>query len=451
MKIVIVGCGTVGLNVASRLRAENHDLVLIDHSSDLIESIPEELEGIRIWGTGNSIQTLMEANVEQADMIIAVTGSDEVNLLCCLIARRISSCHTIARVRNPVYIDEIPFIKEKLGIDLILNPEFATAREIMRLLLYPRANAVVAFDRNRILLVNDKITSASGMAGQPISKLGKKLGSELLIGAVERDERIFIPNGDFVLQEEDDIYVIGSARNTASFLKRFSSGRKRIRTALIVGGGTIGYYTAKHLLRAGMVVHIMEKNADRAEELANLLPEATIILGDGTNKRKLLEQGLDRADAVIALMGDDEVNVMLGLFASTVTPARLITKVEQEIFRDIIDRLDLQSTVYPDSITADFILQYVRAAKNTLGNSVSTLYSLLNDRAEALEFVVRTESGVTGVPLADLNLKKEILIGCINRNGQIIIPDGRDSIQKGDTVIVITTQKELTDLTDILA
>lgn len=450
MKVVIIGCGEVGLNVASRLRAENHDLVLIDNSEELIQSIPEELDAIHIHGNGNAINTLMEADVKHADIIIAVTGSDEVNLLCCLIAKKISTCHTIARVRNPIYIDEIPFIKEKLGVDVILNPEFATAREIMRMLLYPKAKTVETFSRNRVTLANGTVTEESGMSGTAISKLGKKLGGDLLIGAVERSDQVVIPNGDFVLENGDDIYVIGSAERAAAFFKKFGGGKNRVRTALIIGGGTIGYYTAKSLLQIGIDVHLIERNPERAEELSDLLPDATIIIGDGTDKHKLLEQGLTRTDAVITVMGEDEENVMMALFASTQTDAKLIMKVEQEAFKDIIERLELQSAVFPDSMTADFIIQYVRAMQNTQGNNVETLYSILDDRAEALEFLVRSESKAIGVPLMDMDLKPGILIGCINRNGSVIIPGGRDSIQIGDTVIVITTHKGLRDLTDIL-
>ena len=450
MKIIIIGCGEVGLNVASRLRQEDHDLVLIDNSEELIRSLPEELDAIHIHGNGNAINTLMEADVSHSDIVIAVTGSDEVNLLCCLISRKISECRTIARVRNPIYIDEIPFIKEKLGIDVILNPEFATAQEIMRMLLYPKANTVETFAKNRVMLANGVVSPESGMDGLAISQLGKKLGRDLLISAVERDDQVYIPNGDFVLQNGDDIYVIGSARNAAAFFKKLSGGRNRIRTALVIGGGTIGYYTAKSLINIGIDVHLIELDPERADELSDLLPEATIIVGDGTDKHKLLEQGLDRADAVITVMGEDEENVMMALFASTKTSAKLIMKVEQEAFKDIIDRLDLQSAVFPDSMTADYIIQYVRALQNTQGNNVNTLYSLLDDRAEALEFVVRKESDVTGVPLMDLNLKPGLLIGCINRGGKVIIPGGQDSIQVGDSVIVITTHKGLQDLTDIL-
>ena len=450
MKVVIIGCGEVGLNVASRLRAEDHDLVLIDNSEELIESIPEELDAIHIHGNGNAINTLMEADVKHADIVIAVTGSDEVNLLCCLIAKKISTCHTIARVRNPIYIDEIPFIKEKLGIDAILNPELATAREIMRLLLYPKAKTVETFSRNRVTLANGKVTEESGMAGVAISKLGKNLGKDLLIGAVERNDQVIIPNGGFVLEPGDDIYVIGPAERAAAFFRKFGSGKKRIRTALIIGGGTIGYYTAKSLLRIGIDVHLIERNPERAEELSDLLPDATIILGDGTDKHKLIEQGLTRADAVITVMGEDEENVMMALFASTKTDAKLVMKVEQEAFKDIIERLELQSAVFPDSMTADFILQYVRAMQNTQGNNVETLYSILDDRAEALEFVVRSESRAVGIPLMEMNLKPGILIGCISRGGGAIIPGGQDTLQIGDTVVVITTHKGLQDLTDIL-
>lgn len=451
MRIVIIGCGEVGMRVAERLRAEKHDLVIIDNQEDLIRSIPEDLDAINIHGNGNAINTLIDADVEKADVVIAVTGSDEINLLCCLIAKKISHAHTIARVRNPLYVDEIPFIKEKMGIDVILNPEYATAREITRMLLYPQADTVETFARNRVTLANRTLTEEAGLDGIPISRIGRKLGHDLLIGAVEREDQVYIPNGDFVLRSGDNVYVVGNARQAARFFRKIGNKRNRIRSALIVGGGTIGYYTAKNLIDIGIDVHLIEKDRERAEELANLLPKATIVAGDGTDKQKLLEQGIDRTDAVINVMGEDEENIMMTLFASTKTNAKLIMKVEQEAFKDVIEKLGLNGAVYPDSMTADFILQYVRAAQNTQGNNVNTLYSILDDRAEALEFDVRVESKVTGMELMNLNLKEGLLIGCINRGGHVIIPGGRDTIKVGDTVVVITTQKGLQDLTDILA
>lgn len=451
MKIIIIGCGEVGRNVAARLRAEEHDLVLIDNSEELIASLPEELDAIHIHGQGNAINTLIEADVAHADVVIAVTGSDEVNLLCCLISKKISKCHTFARVRNPIYIDEIPFIKEKLGIDVILNPEFATAREIARLLLYPKAASVEAFARNSIILANGLITPHTGIIGTPISKLGRKLGDDLLIAAVERGGEIIIPNGDFILDNDDNIYVIGPSKSAAHFFKKLNNGKNRIRNALIIGGGTIGYYTAKTLLKVGIDVHIIEKDPDRAEELSDLLPDATVIIADGTDKSKIIEQGIDRTDAIITVMGEDEENVMMALFARTKSNARLVMKVEQEAFKDIIENLDLHSAVYPDSMTSDYIIQLIRSAQNTKGNNVETLYRILDDRAEAVEFRVRNESEATNVPLKELRLKSNLLIGCINRQGKVIIPKGHDSIMLGDNVVVITSQKGLQDLTDILA
>ncbi len=451
MRIIIIGCGEVGLNVAARLRAEEHDLVLIDNSEELIASIPEELDAIHIHGHGNAINTLIEADVAHADVIIAVTGSDEVNLLCCLIAKKISRCHTFARVRNPIYIDEIPFIKEKLGIDVILNPEFATAKEITRLLLYPKATSVETFAKNRIILANGLIEPHTGLSGTPLSRLGRKMGDDLLIAAVERKGEVIIPNGDFVLEDGDNIYVIGPSNKAAHFFKKLNHGKNRIRNALIIGGGTIGYYTAKSLLGIGIDVHIVEVSPERAEELSDLLPDATVVVANGTDKVKIMEQGLDRTDAVITVMGEDEANVMMALFARTKSNAKLVMKVEQETFKDIIENLELHSAVYPDSMTSDYIIQLIRSAQNTQGNNIETLYSILDDRAEAVEFRVRLESAATGIPLKDLHLKSGLLIGCINRKGKVMIPKGSDSIILGDTVVVITARKGLQDLTDILA
>ena len=450
MKAVIIGCGDVGLSVADMLIRENHNVTLIDRSEDMTSSLSDDLDARVITGNGNAVSTLREADVEQADTVIAVTDSDEVNLLCCMIAKKISSCSTIARVRDPVYIGELDFIKDRLGIDLIINPEFAAAREISRLLLFPAADSIVTFARNRILLTNGHLREDNGLNGTTLAGSGQKIGDNVLVAAVERQEEIFIPDGSFRFQSGDRIFVLASPKQTKSFYKRLGFPSNRVKNVLIAGGGAIAYYLADLLCDMNIRVHIIEKDPERAKLLSDKLPRTVIIQGDATDRDTLISHGLLQADAFVTLMGADEENVMISLFAKTKTNSRLVMKVDRPAFRDIIDQLKLESVVYPDQMTSDFIIQYLRSMQNTTGNNVETLYHMFDGRAEALEFLVRTPSPVTGIRLRDLKLKKDTLIGCINRHGRVIVPKGNDMIQIGDTVVIVTAQKGLHDLTDIL-
>ncbi len=450
MKAIIIGCGDVGLTVADMLIQEKHQVTLIDRSEDMTSSLPDELDAMVITGHGNAISTLRRADVEHADAVIAVTNSDEVNLLCCLIAGKISDCSTIARVRDPVYLEELNFIKEKLNIDLIINPEYAAAREISRLLVFPGADSVVTFAKNRILLTNAHLKEENQLDGVSLAQAGQRIGNNVLIAAVERDGEIMIPNGSFVFRRNDRIFVLSSPEHTRSFYRRMGFPANRIKNVLIAGGGAIAFYLAKQLLNMNIRVHIIEEDRERAKTLSDQLPKAMVILGDATDKTTLLDQGLLKTDAFVTIMGADEENVMVSLFARGKTNARLVMKVDKPAFRDIISELKLESVIYPDQMTSDFILQYLRSTQNSTGNHIETLYHLFDGRAEALEFVVRTASPVTDLPLRELKLKSETLIGCINRHGQVIIPKGDSTIQVGDTVVVVTAQKGLHDLTNIL-
>ena len=406
MKAVIIGCGDVGLSVADMLIRENHNVTLIDRSEDMISSLSDDLDAMVITGNGNAVSTLREADVEHADTVIAVTDSDEVNLLCCMIAKKISSCSTIARVRDPVYIGELDFIKDRLGIDLIINPEFAAAREISRLLLFPAADSIVTFARNRILLTNGHLREDNGLNGTTLAGSGQKIGDNVLVAAVERQEEIFIPDGSFRFQSGDRIFVLASPKQTKSFYKRLGFPSNRVKNVLIAGGGAIAYYLADLLCDMNIRVHIIEKDPERAKLLSDKLPRTVIIQGDATDRDTLISHGLLQADAFVTLMGADEENVMISLFAKTKTNSRLVMKVDRPAFRDIIDQLKLESVVYPDQMTSDFIIQYLRSMQNTTGNNVETLYHMFDGRAEALEFLVRTPSPVTGIRLWDLKLKR---------------------------------------------
>ena len=450
MKIIIIGCGKVGRTLAQQLSEEQHDIVLVDTNAEKLQEVTEEIDAMTLVGNGASIGVQKEAGVEDADMLIAITNSDELNLLCCLIAKKVSKCETVARVRNPIYSEEINFIKERLGVSMSLNPELATATEMARLLRFPSAIQIDTFAKGRVELLKFKVKPEFDMDGLAVSGLADKFKCDILICGVERDGEVTIPGGDFILKDNDLVSIVASPTNSAAFFKKIGLGTNQVKNALIVGGGTLGYYLAKQLLSMKIRVRIVEKDAKRCEELSELLPEAVIINGDGTDKKLLLQSGLEAAEAFITLTNIDEEHIFLALYAKDQSHAKLITKVNRFAFDNIIEKLDLGSVIYPKYITADYILQYVRAMQNSIGSNVETLYQILDNQAEALEFSIREDGPVVGVPLMDLALKKNLLVACINHNGRIIIPRGHDQIQVGDTVIIVTTEKGLQDINDIL-
>ncbi len=450
MKVIIIGCGKVGRTLAQQLSEEQHDIILIDTNGQKLQEFTEEIDAMYLIGNGASIGIQKDAGIETADMLIAVTNSDELNLLCCLIAKRVSKCHTVARVRNPVYSEEINFIKERLGISMSLNPEFATATEMARLLRFPSAIQIDTFAKGRVELLKFKIKPEFNMDGLAVSGLAERFKCDVLICGVERDGEVSIPGGNFILKDNDRVSIVASPKNSAAFFKKIGLATNQVKNALIVGGGTLGYYLAKQLLHMKIKVRIVERDLRRCDELSELLPGAVIINGDGTDKKLLLQSGLPSAEAFVPLINIDEENIFLSLYAKEQSNAKLVTKVNRFAFDSIIDKLDLGSVIYPKYITADYILQYVRAMQNSIGSNVETLYQILDNKAEALEFSIREHGPVVGVPLMDLSLKKNLLVACINHNGRIIIPRGHDQIEIGDTVIIVTTQKGLQDVNDIL-
>ena len=450
MHIIIVGCGKVGRTLAEQLQEENTDLTLIDISEKTINSVTEDIDAMGVVGNGASINTLMEAGVDSADILISVTASDELNLLCCLIAQKTGRCQTIARVRNPVYSQEIGFIKEKLGISMIINPELAAAQEISRLLRFPAAIKIDAFSKGRVELLKFKVLPEFGLDGMTISRITEKYRCDILFCAIENKDELSIPGGDYVIHNGDFVSIIATPQNTAQFFKKIGLKTHQVKNALIIGGGTISVYLAKMLSDIRIPVKIIEQNFQRCEYLSEQLPDATIINGDGTNRSLLIEEGLETAESFVTLTNLDEENIFLPLFARKVSKAKLVAKVNRLPYTDIIDELDIGSVIYPKYLTADMILRYVRAMQNTIGSNVETLYHILDNQAEALEFNIRDDSPVVGIPLADLKLKDNLLVCCLTRHGAVSIPRGQDTIQIGDNVIIVTTHKGLRDICDIL-
>ena len=403
-----------------------------------------------IVGNGASYSVQMEAGIEDADLIIAVTNSDELNLLCCTVAKRVGGCAAIARVRTPDYSTEVGYLREKLGLAMIINPELEAAKEAARILYLPTALEVNSFAHGQAELIKFKVPEGNMLDGMTIAFLGKTIAHNILICAVERGKEIFIPSGDFQMKKGDIISFVSSRRSAKDFLETIGFKTNRVKSTMIIGGGKAAYYLAKQLLHMGISVKIIEIDKARCEELSILLPKAVIINGDGTNEDLLKEEGIEYTESFVALTGIDEENILLTLYARQVSNAKVITKINRITFKDVISNLDLGSVIYPRYITSETIIAYVRAKKNSMGSDIETLYHMFDHRAEAIEFRVREKSAVTNISLAELPLKKNLLLSCINRNGKIIIPSGQDCIRVGDTVMIVTTHTGFNDILDIL-
>ena len=447
---MIVGCGKVGSSLAEQLNQEGHEITLIDIDQRVVEQTSINYDIMGIVGDGVSYSVQMEAGVQEADLLIAVTDSDEKNLLCCLMAKKAGGCKTIARVRNPVYHKEMQYLREELGLSMIINPEKAAAQEMAKLIRFPSAIKVDTFLKERVELLQVNVPIGSKLHECAIMDIEKRIGSNILICAVEREENIVIPTGSFVLKEQDRISIIGSYQQVHHFLKKIGVEIPKVRNAMLIGGGKLAYYLTELLLEAGIQVRIIEKDKQRCEELSELFPKAILVEADGTDKDVLEEEGLRQMDFFAALTDLDEENIMLALYAKKYSKAKVVTKVNHLRFEDIIDELNLGSVIYPKYVTANSILQYVRAKQNSYGSNVETLYKIINNRAEALAFRIRPTCAMIGKTFAELPLKENVLVCCMIRNGKIIMPRGQDTMQVGDVVIVVTTHTRLNDIEDIL-
>ena len=451
MNIIIVGCGKVGYTLVEQLSNEEHNIVVVDKSAEKVQYITDNLDAMGIVGNGVSYQTLQEAGVANSDLVIAVTGSDEENLLCCLIAKKTGNCQTIARVRNPIYNSEIDFLKEEFGLAMIINPELTAAREIAKMFQFPSAIRVDTFARGHVEMLHCKLAKDSPLIGVKLANLHQKLKVSVLVCEVMRGDEVIIPNGNFVFEENDIIAIASNRRNAMTFFKNAGIMKNPVKNAILAGGGKISYYLAKNLIMSGIDVTIIEQNPSRADFLSEELPEATIILGDATDQSLLEQEEYKTADGFACLTGLDEENILLALHVNANSKAKTVTKVNRITFQNVIDKLDLGSIVYPRVTTADYIVKYVRSASAAQNdNNVETLYKLANGKAEALEFNITDSSRVTDIPLQQLKIRKNTLIGCIYRNGKVIFPGGQDMIKVGDTVMVVLSGYRLSDIEDIL-
>ncbi len=451
LKIIIVGCGKIGTTLVDQLSKEGHDITLIDKDSKRIAELSETYDCMGITGNGASFGVLNEAGVADADLLIAVTESDELNLLCCTVAKRQGKCSAIARVRTPEYSDESGYLREKLGLAMIINPEREAATEIARLLFLPTALEIDTFAHGLAEMIKIKIPDGNILDGKPISQIIMNGSNRVLICAIERDKDVFIPSGAFVLKSGDNISLVAPRNNVREFLKSIGFDTKQVRDCMIVGGGRSAYYLSRQLVNMGIDVKIIEKDIKRCDELSELLPTVSIFNGDGTEESTLREQGIHDIDSFVAMTGIDEENVILGLYAQNSSSAKTITKINRITFNDVLSKLSLGSVIYPRSIAAETIVTYVRAKLNSKeDNNIEALYHLFDDRVEAMEFKVTTESEVTGVPIKELKLKRNLLISVIVRDGKVFIPWGSDELKVGDSVVVVTSNMGFKELSDII-
>ena len=449
LRIIIVGCGKVGNTLTEQLVREGHDITLIDKNADKISVSTGLYDVMGVVGNGASLRVQIEAGIDGSDLLIAVTDSDELNLLCCTVAKHAGDCAAIARVRDPDYSRESAYLQEKLGLAMIINPELESALEASRILALPKALEVNAFAHGQAELIKIKVGEESALCDMPIMNIGKRT-KDTLICAVERGGEVYIPSGSFVIKENDLVSFVVPRRRAKASLSALGLKTGQVRDCMIIGGGKASYYLTRQLLDMGVSVKIIERDKKRCEELTILLPDAIIINGDGTNEDLLREEGIEYAESFVPLTGMDEENVLLTLYAKQMGKAKAITKINRIGFKPVLESLDLGSVIYPKYITSEAIIAYVRAKKNSMGSNIETLYHMYDSRVEAIEFQIAANSPVVGQSLRELNLKRDLLIAFINRNGRILIPSGSDEIHVGDTVMIVTTHTGFNDIGDIL-
>lgn len=452
MRFVVIGAGKLGGTLSAQLVQEGHDVTVIDNNPAAIKRLLNSQDLMCLEGNGATAEMQIEAGIKKAQLLIATTAHDELNMLCCVIARRLGIERSICRVRNPEYYNQIDLIKNDLGLAMAINPELSAAGEIARVLVFPAAAKVEVFGKGKVEVVENRIPEDSPLVGLSLAEIYKKLNVKFLICAVQREQDIFIPTGNFILRAGDRVNMAAPHSDLERFFRQNGSFKTKIKTVMIVGGGKIGYYLAQQLIAAGMRVKVIEKNYDRCTELCDLLPKATIINGDGTDQDLLLDEGLADSDAFVALSSLDEENIIMSLFAKTNSNSKIVTKINRETYADIARKLGIETIISPKQLANGMILSYVRSLENASSESrIESLYNIIGNRVEAIEFNVTEKiPDLTSIPLKDLKIKKNILICAIIRKRQAIIPNGQDKIEAGDSVIIITKEHRFSELRDIL-
>lgn len=451
MKIIIIGDGKVGYSLAENLSTEDNDVTIIDKNPEALKKANEYLDVMCIRGNGVSTKILMEAGIEEADLLIAATASDEMNMVCCLTGKKLGADHTIARIRDPEYADELTLLKKELGLNLVFNPERAAAREIARMLRLPQAMNVEVFAKGLVEMVEIRVVEGMPITGMKIKHISSKISPYILIGAVLRDNTAIIPKGEFEVNTGDTIYVVGRPNFVSGFLKQIGLYSQKIKNVMITGGGRIGYYLAKSLEEAGMRIKIIEMDREKCLTLSELLPHAIIINGDGTDDTVLQSENLSDMGAFVTLTGRDEDNFMAALLARQAGVPKVVAKINRMNYINVIKNAGINSVINPSQITTNQILRYVRGMKNAIGNPIETLYRIVDNQAEAIEFCVNDATDILDIPLRKLEFIPDVLIAVLVRKNEIIIPHGDDVIKIGDSVIIITKNKSISSLNDIIS
>jgi len=451
MKIIIIGAGKVGMELTKQLAAD-HNVTVVDQNAQLIQNIINVYDVMGVCGNGAGYEVQMEAQVDKAELLIATTSSDEINILACLVAKKLGVKHTIARIRNPEYEKQLRFMREEMGLSMSINPEKAAAHEIARVLRFPAAMKVETFSKGRLELIEYRLPEASVLDGTKLLDLYKNIRARVLICAVDRKGETTIPSGDFVLRAGDKIYLTAAPDQLAKFFRHLGVFRDRASTVMIVGASKICYYLASELLAMGMSVKVIDQNEQRCVEMGERLPGALVIVGDGTDSELLMEEGIEETDAFVAITGIDEANILMGMRVAREygDGCKVVAKINRRSLVELVAAESMiDSVVSAATVTTELIVQYVRAMESAAGAKIKTLHRLVDGAVEALEFRVSADTAFIGIPLKDLNLKSGILLAGIVRGGRIIIPSGSDALQANDDVIVVTTGA-LQDIGDIL-
>ncbi len=450
MKIVLIGAGKVGKKIADQLAEEHHDIIVVDNDNSRVNALMNNQDLMCIHGHGALYEVQMEAEVDKADVVITATHDDETNMLCCMLAKKLGAKRCVARVRDPEYYRQLDYLKAEMGLSLAVNPEYSAANEIARVMLLPAAAQVEVFANGRLELIEFKLSETSPLCGHTLAEIYNKYRVKFLVCVVQRDNEIIIPDGSFVPSVGDRISIASNHADAERFFKKTDSSREKIKSVMIIGGGRICYYLAKQLVDLGMTVKIIEKDHARCLELSEILNDVTIVNADGTDHNILKEEGIESVDAFAALTGIDEENMIMALYAQTKNVSKVIAKVNRGSYLNLADYIGLDSIVSPKLIAANNILGYIRAMKNSEhSNNVETIYKIVDEQVEALEFIVKEDTSYTNIQLRNLKTRNNVIIAGIVRNRRTIIPNGDDCLKIGDSVIVVSTAKTLHDLQEI--
>ena len=446
MKIIIVGNGKVGYAIANSLAEEDHDIVMVDANTNALRKAESTMDVLCVEGNGASISVLIEAGVRTADLVIAVTNQDEINLVCCLIAKKLGAGHTIARVRNE------EMLKKEIGLDMVINPDLAAAQEIARILAFPAAFSVEPFARGRIDMIGFQVSDSDTICGVPLSQSHRLRQAEVLICAAEHQGEYIIPDGNFTPTAGDRVYMLGAKPELQRMLKDMGRTWQKVKKVSVLGGSRSAMYLAWELQKTNTGVRIVEMDPDKCLRLSAQLPHVLVIQGDGTDNTLLQQEGILDTDAFVAVTNRDEENLLMAMHAQRSGVPKVLAKMTRPNYMDLVNSTGIDSIISPKDIISSQILRYVRALGNAEGSKVESLYKMLGGHVEALSFTATASShAVLGKPLKDLPLRKGLLVAAIVRDLHTIIPGGMTTIEDGDHVVVVTQATGLDDLTDILA